>query len=151
MESHDEIRVLSRTLQIAVGGTALLAGADKFFNLMTDWEKYLDPEVPQKTGISAKNFMRIVGIIEMAAGAGILRGYRRAGGYIVSAWLLGIVGNLLKQRDWYDIAARDVNMALEAFTLARLSEIAERRSSVAGGSIAPETIEPTMKFDKRLA
>src|SRR5512142_144412 len=98
-------------LRFALGGTAFAAGLDKFTNLLTDWDKYLSPAVAGSLPVSARNFMRAVGIIEMAVGAGILSGRTRLGGYVAGAWLAGIAANLVIEQDWYDIAARDVNMA----------------------------------------
>lgn len=105
-------------LRIGVGATAFLAGLDKFTNLLTDWEKYLAPQVKEKLPISGRQFMYGIGVIEMLVGLGILTTSPRAAGYTASAWLLGIAGNLVLNGD-YDIAVRDVNMALAAYALAR--------------------------------
>ncbi len=117
-------------LRIALGGTAFFAGLDKFTNLLTDWDKYLSPAVAERSPIGTRNFMRLVGVVEMAVGAGILAGRTRVGGYVAGAWLAGIAANLVVGQDWYDIAVRDLNMALGAFTLARLTEA--RESSTRG-------------------
>jgi uncharacterized membrane protein YphA (DoxX/SURF4 family) len=121
MANHAEIEKLEKVLRIALGGTAFAAGADKFFNLLTDWEKYLSPFVAENLPIAPSTFMRAVGVIEMAVGAGILLGYEKPAGYVCSAWLLAITGNLLTKPEHLDVAARDLNMALEAYTLARLA------------------------------
>lgn len=105
-------------LRLGLGATAFLAGLDKFTNLLTDWEKYLAPQVKEKLPVSGRQFMYGVGVIEMLVGLGILTASPRAGGYTASAWLLGIAGNLVLNGD-YDIAVRDVNMAIAAYTLAR--------------------------------
>lgn len=123
MHTQDEIEKLAKALRIVLGSTALAAGADKFFHLLTDWEKYLSPIAAEKLPIAPATFMRIVGVIEMAVGAGILLGYEKPAGYICSAWLLAITGNLLTKPEHLDVAARDLNMALEAYTLARLSAL----------------------------
>jgi uncharacterized membrane protein YphA (DoxX/SURF4 family) len=121
MSQQDEIEKLATALRITLGSTAFAAGADKFFNLLTDWEKYLSPIMAEKLPISPRAFMRIVGVIEMVVGSGILLGYERPAGYMCSAWLLAITGNLLTTPEHLDVAARDLNMALEAYTLARLA------------------------------
>jgi uncharacterized membrane protein YphA (DoxX/SURF4 family) len=121
MSQQDEIEKLATALRITLGSTAFAAGADKFFNLLTDWEKYLSPIMAEKLPISPRAFMRIVGVIEVVVGSGILLGYERPAGYICSAWLLAITGNLLTTPEHLDVAARDLNMALEAYTLARLA------------------------------
>jgi hypothetical protein len=105
-------------LRLGLGATAFLAGLDKFTNLLTDWEKYLAPQVKSKLPVSGRRFMYGVGVIEMLVGLGILTASPRVAGYTASAWLLGIAGNLALNGD-YDIAVRDVNMALAAYALAR--------------------------------
>lgn len=123
---HDDLEKLTKAMRFTLGATACAAGADKFFNLLTDWEKYLSPMVAERLPISPGAFMRIVGVVEMAVGAGILSGYERPAGYVCSAWLLAITGNLLTKPEHLDVAARDLNMALEAFTLATLAGLKSR-------------------------
>ncbi len=108
------------TLRIALGLTAFLAGADKFFNILADWTVYLSPIVARV--IDASLFMRAAGVVEMAAGLLLLAGVTRLGGYIVSAWLVGIALNLLATGQYFDVAVRDLVMASAAFSLAKLSE-----------------------------
>ncbi|HZU41161.1 MAG TPA: hypothetical protein VE994_00690 [Terriglobales bacterium] len=121
MKSLEPLGTTQEMLRFVIGGTAVAAGADKFFNLLTDWEQYLSPVARRRIPMEPENFMRLVGVIEMAVGGTILAGRSRVGGYIAGAWLLGIAANLIANRD-YDIAARDVNMAVGAFVLARMSE-----------------------------
>ena len=109
-------------LRVAIGAAAFLAGLDKFFNLLADWPAYLSPLAAHMLPMSASSFMHIVGIVEMVVGAVILAGYTRLGGYVASIWLLGIAVNLLTTGHYFDIAVRDVAMAIAAFTLARLTE-----------------------------
>jgi uncharacterized membrane protein YphA (DoxX/SURF4 family) len=116
-------------LRLTLGGTAFAAGLDKFFNKMTDWEKYLSPAVQRRLPISGRNFMRLVGVIEMGVGSVILAKNPRIGSLIAAAWLTGIAGNLVLEQDWYDIAARDVNMAVAALALAGVAEIRSARLS----------------------
>jgi uncharacterized membrane protein YphA (DoxX/SURF4 family) len=113
-------------LRIGLGATAFLAGADKFTNLLTDWEKYLADDADGKLPVSRKNFMRAIGVIEMLVGIGILSPRAKLSSYAASAWLLAIAGNLIMNRD-YDVAVRDVDMALAAFALAQLTGVRERR------------------------
>src|SRR5688572_10352397 len=110
-------------LRIGLGLAAFLAGLDKFFNILTDWGRYLSPMARELIPVSGDAFMRVVGVIEMAVGALILAGFARIGGYIVMLWLVGIAISLLTTGRFFDIAVRDVVMALAAFTLARLSEV----------------------------
>ncbi len=126
MDNVDRINRISWALRIGLGASAFLAGADKFTNLLTDWEKYLAPQARERLPISGKNFMRLVGVIEMAVGAGILAGPTRLSSYVASGWLAGIAANLVLNGD-YDIAVRDLNMAIGAAALGELSAIGARR------------------------
>jgi len=110
-------------LRIALGGAAFLAGLDKFFNLLADWPGYLSPLAAAVLPMSAASFMHIVGVIEMAVGAAILAGFTEIGGYVAAVWLLGIAVNLVTTGRYFDVAVRDVAMAISAFTLARLTEV----------------------------
>ena len=109
-------------LRAGIGATAFLAGLDKFFNLLADWPAYLSPLAAQVLPMSASSFMHVVGVIEMVVGAAILAGLTRLGGYVAAAWLVGIALNLVTTGHYYDIAVRDIAMAIAAFTLARLTE-----------------------------
>ena len=59
-------------LRLGLGASAFLAGADKFINLLTNWEKYVAPDAKKKLPIPSKSFMRAVGVVEMLVGIGIL-------------------------------------------------------------------------------
>lgn len=134
---HEDLERLTKALRFTLGATACAAGADKFFNLLTDWEKYLSPMVSERLPMGPRAFMRIVGVVEMAVGAGILLGYERPAGYVCSAWLLAITGNLLTKPEHLDVAARDLNMALEAFTLATLAGLKSKAAEEHLKEIAP--------------
>jgi len=105
-----------------VGFVALpiIAGLDKFAHLLTDWDKYLTPLVPDILGIRAHSFMQIVGVVEITAGL-LVAFAPRIGAYVVALWLWGIVVNLLLVPGFYDIALRDFGLSLGALALARLS------------------------------
>jgi len=109
-------------LRAGLGLAAFLAGLDKFFNLLANWPGYLSPIVAQMLPFSPAVFMRAVGVIEMLVGAIILAGFTRLGGYVAAVWLAGIAVNLLTTGHYFDVAVRDVMMAIAAFTLARLTE-----------------------------
>jgi hypothetical protein len=113
-----------QALQVVYVAAPVLAGLDKFTNLMTDWEKYLDPRIPKLLRLSPSTFMRLAGIIEVAAGIGVAVNPKLFG-RVVSAWLFGIVGNLLMKRDYYDIALRDFGLAIGAFSMSQLARGAE--------------------------
>lgn len=108
-------------LRITYGAIPIVAGADKFTNLLTDWSKYLSPLAQDALPVGPETFMRVVGVVEIAAGALVLSRFTRLGAYVVSAWLVAIAGNLLTGGA-YDVAARDVAMAVGAFSLAKLAE-----------------------------
>ena len=97
----------------------ILAGADKFIGILTDWTQYLAPIFPNTLGIDPVTFMMIVGAIEIIVGI-IVFLKPSIGGYIVAAWLLGIIVNLLLLHNFYDIALRDLGLLLGALSLARL-------------------------------
>ena len=128
------------TLRVGLGAATFLAGLDKFFNRLADWPAYLSPLAAQVLPLSSVSFMHIIGPVEMVVGAIILTGYTRLGGYLAAIWLTGIAVNLLTTGHSFDVAVRDVVMALAAFTLARLTEAgvgAEARDRIAApGSLA---------------
>jgi uncharacterized membrane protein YphA (DoxX/SURF4 family) len=109
-------------LRAGLGAAAFLAGLDKFFNLLADWPLYLSPIVAHMLPLSPPFFMHAVGVVEMLVGVAILEGYTRLGGYVAAIWLGGIAVNLLTTGHYFDVAVRDVAMALAAFTLARMTE-----------------------------
>ena len=109
-------------LRVALGAAAFLAGLDKFFNLLADWPGYLSPVAAQMLPLSQATFMHVIGVVEMLVGAIILAGFTRLGGYVAAAWLGTIAVNLLTTGHYFDVAVRDVAMAIAAFTLARLTE-----------------------------
>lgn len=109
-------------LRAALGAAAFLAGLDKFFNLLAYWPGYISPLAASLLPLNASSLMHIVGLVEMAVGAVILTGYTRLGGYVAAVWLAAIAVNLAATGQYYDVAVRDVAMAIAAFTLARLTE-----------------------------
>jgi hypothetical protein len=99
----------------------IIAGFDKFFHLLVNWDQYLAPQVTQVLPVSAHTFMLAVGVIEIAAG--LLVALRpRIGAYVVALWLWGIIINLLLIPGFYDIALRDFGLSVGALALARLSQ-----------------------------
>jgi len=107
---------------MGLGAAAFLAGLDKFFNLLADWPGYLSPIVARMLPLGPSSFMHVIGVVEMAVGGVILAGYTRLGGYVAAMWLIGIAINLVTTGHYYDVAVRDLAMAIAAFTLARLTE-----------------------------
>lgn len=105
-------------LQIGFVAAPILAGLDKFLGLMTDWTQYLWGPIGDLVG--AGTFMGIVGVVEIVAGV-IVALKPKFGGYLVSAWLVGIIVNLVLLGDFWDVALRDLGLAIGAFALARLA------------------------------
>ncbi|MGH2629570.1 MAG: hypothetical protein ACRDHI_03290 [Actinomycetota bacterium] len=108
----------------------ILFGLDKFFNVMVDWPNYLAPWLDRLVPGTAQEFMYVVGAIEIVAGI-VVAVSPMFGGYLVAAWLGGIVVNLLTADPprFYDTALRDFGLALAALALARLATGVRRRSS----------------------
>lgn len=99
----------------------IVAGLDKFLHLLVDWDKYLPPLVNNLTGGHGHQLMLVVGIIEIIAGIGVAV-KPRIFAYIVAIWLVLIIINLLMIPGYFDIALRDLGLALGALALGRLSE-----------------------------
>jgi hypothetical protein len=98
----------------------ILFGLDKFTNLLADWTTYLAPALDRLVPGSATGAMVAVGVVEVVAGL-VVAVRPRVGGYLVAAWLAGIITNLLLLGDHYDVALRDFGLLLAALALARLA------------------------------
>jgi hypothetical protein len=114
-----------RILQLGFIVAPIVAGLDKFFNLLVDWDKYLPPFVNNLTGGHGHELMLAVGVIEVVAGLGVAF-KPKVFAYVVSAWLLLIVLNLLMIPGYFDVALRDFGLSLGALALARLSHEFDR-------------------------
>lgn len=121
-------------LRVGLGLGALLAGVDKFFDLLTTWSMYLSPLAERLLPVSPEVFLRAVGVVEIGVGVLLLTRWPRLGAYAMAAWLVGIAVNLALAGHFWDLVVRDLEIALSAFSLAR---IAEWRAAVAAGAPAP--------------
>jgi uncharacterized membrane protein YphA (DoxX/SURF4 family) len=130
-----------RLLRVVYGVVPIVAGLDKFFGLLADWEAYLSPLALRVLPVSPATFMAGVGLIEIVAGVLVLTRFTRLAAYVVSAWLALIALNLLSTGRYFDIAVRDLVMAVGAFVLARLSE-ARARAPHREEVRAPGTLRP---------
>jgi hypothetical protein len=92
----------------------ILFGLDKFADWLVDWRIYLAPELDDLIPGNAHQAMLAVGVIEIVAGL-VVAVRPKIGGYLVAAWLAGIIVNLLLQADFYDIALRDFARLATAF------------------------------------
>ncbi|GAB3021506.1 hypothetical protein GCM10027051_28520 [Niabella terrae] len=127
MEAKNSQQTLKQTfnlLKYSFVIVPIVAGADKFTNLLTDWEQYLNPTIAGLLPFSGSTFMMIVGIIEIAAGIIVLK-KSELGGYIVAGWLGLIALSLLIGFNYVDVAVRDLVMAIAALAMAKLSKILE--------------------------
>lgn len=98
----------------------ILAGLDKFFHLMVDWDKYIAPFVDTLVGGYGSTLMLVAGVVEIVAGVGMwIR--PRIFSYVVAAWLGVIILNLLLIPGFFDVALRDLGLLLGALALGRLS------------------------------
>jgi hypothetical protein len=113
----DQVRNI---LHWTYGLVPIAAGADKFLNILTDWSKYLAPPVTDILPVSASAFMMIVGVIEIIAGILVLV-KPKIGSLIVAGWLVAIAINLVVSGQYFDIAVRDIVMAIGAYSLFALS------------------------------
>jgi uncharacterized membrane protein YphA (DoxX/SURF4 family) len=107
-------------LKLTFGLVPIVAGADKFTDLLVNWDQYLAPAVASKLPLEVHSFMIIVGIIEIVAGLLVLI-RPRLGSIIVCAWLICIALNLLLTGQYYDVAVRDIVMSIGAFSLFTLT------------------------------
>jgi hypothetical protein len=110
-----------RILQVAFVVAPILFGLDKFFHLLVNWDQYLPSVVGRLSPIGGHNLMLIVGVIEIVAGVGVAW-KPRIFAWVVAAWLVVIVANLLLLPGYFDVALRDFGLFLAALALARLSQ-----------------------------
>lgn len=122
----NRLATVSNLLKFTYGLVPMVAGADKFTNLLTDWTKYLAPVVTDILPLQAATFMYLVGVIEVIAGILVLI-KPRIGSLVVGLWLIGIAINLLLTGQYFDIAVRDIVMAIGAFSLHLLLTAREER------------------------
>ena len=123
-------------LRLGLGLGPFLAGLDKFFNLLTNWEMYLSPNVERMLPVSGATFMHAVGVIEMIVGIAILTRWTRLGAYVAMVWLVAIALNLASTGVFFDVAVRDIEIAIGAFTLAKLTEARVRQTAVADSRVS---------------
>jgi uncharacterized membrane protein YphA (DoxX/SURF4 family) len=122
MERNNRITSAYWALRIAFGLVPILAGLDKYLNLLTDWEKYVSPLAMKVMPLNATTLMHLVGVVEIAVGVAVLTRWTRLGSYVAAVWLVCIALNLLSA-GYLDVALRDVVMAIAAYTLGKLTEL----------------------------
>jgi uncharacterized membrane protein YphA (DoxX/SURF4 family) len=130
---QNRLQTIQTISKIALGLMAFLAGLDKFFNLLTNWEQYVSPLAQRMLPLSPSTLMHVVGVIEIVVGLAILTKVTRLGAYVAAAWLVCIAVELVTTGRFFDVAVRDLELAIAAFVLAKLTEIRES-SAVGAGS-----------------
>src|SRR5690349_10664106 len=109
-------------LKFTFGIVPIVAGLDKFTNLLTHWDAYISPAVANMLPLSTSAFVMIVGVVEMAAGVIVL--VRPAiGGLIVAGWLTVVAISLIAGLNHLDVAVRDLVMAVGAFSFAKIAKL----------------------------
>jgi uncharacterized membrane protein YphA (DoxX/SURF4 family) len=121
LTANQAIKPTFNILKLTFGIVPIVAGLDKFTNLLTDWTQYIHPAIESMLPFSPATFMMIVGIIEILAGIVVLL-KPGLGGLVVSAWLVLIALTLLASGHYLDVAVRDLVMAVGAFCMARLAK-----------------------------
>ncbi|HTP53123.1 MAG TPA: hypothetical protein VMK42_20715 [Anaeromyxobacteraceae bacterium] len=119
---QDRLATAWWALRIGLGLGVFAAGLDKFFNLLTTWTMYVSPLAERFLPVSDATFMRVVGAVEMLLGIATLTRWTRQGAYVTAIWLLAIAVNLASTGNFWDLAVRDLEIAVSAFALGRLSE-----------------------------
>lgn len=112
-------------LRIGFTVAPIVAGADKFLGLLTNWDQYLPPVVNNMLGGAGHQFMYVVGVIEIVAGIGVFL-KPKIFAYVVAVWLVAIIVNLLLIPGFFDVALRDLGLALGALALGRLSAVHDK-------------------------
>lgn len=122
LTQQQQLKPIFKLLHYSFVIVPIVAGADKFTNLLTHWDQYLSSTVVNILPFSAAVFMMMVGVIEIIAGLIVLK-KPEIGGYIVAAWLFCIALSLIVSLQYLDVAVRDLMMAISAFSMAKMSKI----------------------------
>ena len=119
---NQTLRPTFNLLKLTFGLVPIVAGLDKFTNLLTNWEQYLSSKMTGMLPLQPHAFMMVVGVIEVIAGVIVLL-KPAVGGIIVAAWLTLIALTLIFGGHYFDVAVRDLVMAISAFSMTRLAKI----------------------------
>lgn len=125
MEDFSRLNGAWWALRIGLGVGPIVAGIDKYFDKLADWTMYLSPLATKVVPVSPATFMHVVGIVEIVAGILVLTRWTKIASIIVGLWLVCIAINLFTMGMFYDLAVRDVEIALGAFALNRLTAVRE--------------------------
>ncbi len=130
-------------LRIGLGVGPIITGIDKYFNKLADWGMYLSPLATKVVPVSASTFMHVIGVVEIVAGLVILSRWTKLGSYIVMLWLIAIAVNLVTTGMFYDLAMRDVEIAVGAFALSQLTAVREQYATAEQGAKAVASSQPS--------
>jgi len=118
----DSLSSIYLPLRLVYGLVPIVAGLDKYFNRLVQWDKYLPDSLAAVLPVDASTFMLLVGGVEIAAGLAVLTLFTRLGAYVVMGWLVLIALNLVAVGA-LDIAVRDLVMAVGAYTLGQVAAL----------------------------
>ena len=147
---HDTMRKLDVprvALRIAFGLVPILAGLDKFTYWLTDWSQYVAPAARAVLPVAPETFLYVAGVIEVLVGLAILTRWTEIASYVAAVWLTLIAANLVLA-GFFDVAVRDLVMALAAFTLGRLTAV---HDAAAASVTTPVSAAPRRVADRRVA
>lgn len=119
---HDPTYQAYQILHWGFVAAPVIAGADKFLHLLTNWDQYLAPALGRLSPLGGHATMLVVGVVEIVAGL-VVAMKPRLGAYVVAAWLAGIIVNLLLLGSFFDVALRDFGLCLAALALGRLATV----------------------------
>lgn len=123
-ENNNLIYQAFMILQSGLVAVPLIAGMDKFVEILANWSQYLAPGIPQFLGVSTRNFMYFTGFVDIIVAIGVAL-YPRIFSYVLMGWMMGIIVNLLILGQYFDIVLYDFGLAVAAFALSRLSQLKE--------------------------
>ena len=137
LQAPQRVKTVYNIMKLTYGLVPIIAGLDKFTNLLTNWEKYINPQLAEMLPFTPATFMMIIGVVEIIAGL-IVLAKPSIGGYIVMAWLTLIALTLLAGKQYLDVAVRDLVMAIGAFALAQLAHtvVASKKQHAPKSAIA---------------
>lgn len=121
--AYDKLNATWLALKTTYGLLFVIAGADKFLNLIVYWPQFLNPMLPSMFGVVPTYIIHAVGIVEIIIGLTVLSQFTKLGGWIVAAWFMLIVVNLLGMWSYLDVAVRDTVLAIGAMALACLTDV----------------------------
>lgn len=119
---NSNVQFVKNLLKFTFGLVPIVAGLDKFTNILTNWSQYISEGFAGMLPFEPSTFMMVVGVIEIVAGVLVLT-KTKIGAYVVSTWLVAIALTLIFSWSYIDVAVRDLVMAIAAFSLAKLSEL----------------------------